>query len=66
VAFESARRHRFVHEMESVPDDVETHILPSGAVASPNLSLGYGRRSRMQERMDQAYAASAAYLDAAG
>jgi NTE family protein len=66
VAFEIARRHRFVHEMESVPDDVETHILPSGAVASPNLSLGYGRRSRMQERMDQAYAASAAYLDAAG
>ena len=29
--FEIARRHRFVHEMESVPDDVEMHVLPSGA-----------------------------------
>ena len=64
VAFEIARRHRFVHEMESVPEGVETHVLPSGASDSPNLSLGYGRRSRMDERMDQAYAASAAYLDA--
>ncbi len=62
VAFEIARRHRFVHEMESVPDDVETHLLPSGATDSPNISLGYGRASRMDERMDQAYAASAGYL----
>lgn len=63
VAFEIARRHRFVHEMESVPADVETHLLPSGASQSPNLSLGYGRSSKMTERMDQAYAASTAYLD---
>ena len=64
VAFEIARRHRFVHEMESVPEGVETHLLPSGAPDSPNLSLAYGRTSRMRERMDQAYAATAAYLDA--
>jgi len=62
VAFEIARRHRFVHEMESVPEDVEVHVLPSGAPASPNLSLGYGRASRMVERMDQAYEATLAHL----
>jgi NTE family protein len=62
VAFEIARRHRFVHEMESVPEDVEVHLLPSGAPASPNLALGYGRASRMVERMDQAYEATLAHL----
>ncbi len=62
VAFEIARRHRFVHEMESVPKDVEVHLLPSGAPDSPNLSLGYGRASRMAERMDQAYEATLAHL----
>lgn len=66
VAFEIARRHRFVHEMESVPADVEVHVLPSGAPSSPNLSLGYGRASRMTERMDQAYEASLAHLTQGG
>jgi len=64
VAFEIARRHRFVHEMESVPAGVETHVLPTGAPESPTISLGYGRGSRLGDRMDQAYAATAAYLAA--
>ncbi|MGB7817436.1 MAG: patatin-like phospholipase family protein [Ornithinibacter sp.] len=64
VAFEIARRHRFVHEMESVPDDVEMHVLPSGATESPNVSLGEARKARMQERMTQAHDASEAYLAA--
>ena len=64
VAFEIARRHRFVHEMESVPDDVEMHVLPSGATSAPNISLGQARISRMRERMDQARAATAGYLAA--
>lgn len=62
VAFEIARRHRFVYEMAAVPGDVELHLLPSGAPDSPNLSLAYGRATRMTERMEQAYAATAAYL----
>lgn len=66
VAFEIARRHRFVEEMAKIPPDVEVHLLPSGAPNSPNVSLGYGRPSRMQERLDQAYAASCEYLAAAG
>ncbi|HET9021434.1 MAG TPA: patatin-like phospholipase family protein [Ornithinibacter sp.] len=64
VAFEIARRHRFVHEMESVPDDVEMHVLPSGAASTPNISLGQARIARMRERMDQARVATAGYLAA--
>ena len=54
VAFEIGRRHRFVHEMESVPDDVEMHVLPSGSTESPNISIGQARSGRMRERMDAA------------
>jgi len=64
VAFEIGRRHRFVHEMESVPDDVELHVLPSGAASSPNVSIGLARIAKMRERMDAAHAASDAYLTA--
>jgi NTE family protein len=63
VAFEIARRHRYVHEIESVPPDVELFVLPSGATSSPNLSLGQARTSRMRERMERAHEASARYLD---
>lgn len=62
VAFEISRRHRFVSEVASVPAHIRLHLLPSGAPSSPNVSLGYGRSSRMEERMEQAYAASTAYL----
>ena len=64
VAFEIARRHRFVHEMESVPDDVDLHVLPSGSTEAPNISIGHARISRMRDRMETARAASDAYLTA--
>lgn len=64
VAFEIARRHRYVHEMASVPAEVETHVLPSGAESTPSVSLRAARSSRMRERERQAYEASAAYLAA--
>ncbi|WP_035917717.1 patatin-like phospholipase family protein [Knoellia sinensis] len=63
VAFEIARRHRYVHEMESIPEGVEVHVLPSGAPETPSVALGYGRTSRLRARTTQAYAASTAYLD---
>ena len=62
VAFEISRRHRYVHEMESIPEGVEVHVLPSGAPESPSVSLTYGRAARLTERAEQAYAASTAYL----
>jgi len=66
VAFEIARRHRFMEEMASLPDDVTVHVLPAGSVASgkgPDLSqLRYRDASRVEEYIDRARTASAAYL----
>ena len=62
VAFEIARRHRYVHEMASLPTEVETHVLPSGAASTPNLPIRAARGAAMRARAEQAYEASAAYL----
>jgi NTE family protein len=66
VAFEIARRHRFMEEMASLPDDVTVHVLPAGSVASgrgPDLSqLRYRDASKVEEYIDRARAASAVYL----
>ncbi len=35
VAFEVARRHRFAHDLHSLPADVELHVLPTGGSAAP-------------------------------
>lgn len=63
VAFEIARRHRYHEELDTVPDDVTLHVLPSGASSTPAISLTQGIGSRIEERAEQAYAASTAYLD---
>lgn len=65
VAFEISRRHRFVEEMASVPDDVEVHLLPSGAEldATDTAQFRYRDTSNVPERIDAAYEASLAYLD---
>jgi NTE family protein len=63
VAFEIGRRHRFVHEMETVPDDVELHVLPSGTTDAPNISISRARAARMRERMDHAHTATRDYLE---
>ena len=34
VAFEIARRHRFVEEMATLPDDVIVHVLPAGSMGA--------------------------------
>jgi NTE family protein len=66
VAFEIARRHRFMEEMASLPDDVTVHVLPAGSVVAgrgPDLSqLRYRDASRVEEYIDRARTASAAYL----
>lgn len=62
VAFEIARRHRFVHEMASIPEHVDVHVLPSGAPDSPSMAIGYGRTTRLRQRAEQAYAATTEYL----
>lgn len=63
VTFEIARRHRFVEEIATVPDDVELHVLPSGAERSPALStFSIGRGSTVADRVRAAYEATADLL----
>jgi NTE family protein len=65
VAFEIARRHRFAEDMAAVPPEVTVHILPAGADAPPGVDLSqlrYRDTSRVDEHIQRAYEASAAYL----
>jgi len=66
VAFEIARRHRFVEEMASLPDDVNVHVLPAGANGrGADLNqLRYRDFSRIDRYIARAHAATAAYLAA--
>lgn len=63
VAFEIARRHRFVEEMGQLPADVDVHVLPSGDQDTPLVSVRYRDATRVRSRIDRAYQASADYLD---
>jgi NTE family protein len=68
VAFEIARRHRFAHDLRSLPDDVELHVLPTGGSAAPSYNdvSGQLRMRRIahsvQQQMDASYEASLGYL----
>ncbi|HEX2903974.1 MAG TPA: patatin-like phospholipase family protein [Jatrophihabitans sp.] len=64
VAFEIARRHRFVEEMAALPESIEVHVLPSGGTPAPSLNLRYRDTSRAAARIEAAHQASAAYLAA--
>jgi NTE family protein len=64
VAFEIARRHRFVRELEELPDTVECHVLPArGTSARDDTLLGSRDFSSVQERIDATYDASRDYLE---
>ncbi|MEU3370581.1 patatin-like phospholipase family protein [Streptomyces sp. NPDC006660] len=71
VAFEIARRHRFTRDMADLPSGVEVHVLPTGASSGRGEDIA-GRKfqhrdfGRSLERMERAYEASIAYLEAAG
>jgi NTE family protein len=69
VAFEIARRHRFAHDLRSLPEDVELHVLPTGGSAAPaynDLSGQFRIRrlaSAVQHQIDASYEASLRYLE---
>jgi NTE family protein len=69
VAFEVARRHRFAHDLENLPDGVRLHVMPTGGSAAPayNDLSGQLRIRRIartvQRQIDSAYEASAQYLE---
>ncbi len=69
VAFEVARRHRFAHDLSSLPDGVKLHLLPTGGSAAPAYNdvpgqLRIRRLARGVERqIDLSYEAARRYLD---
>lgn len=65
VVFEIARRHQFVDEMARLPTGVEVHVLPTGGPA-PQLGWRYRDAAGVRRRIDDAFAAAAAYLEQAG
>jgi NTE family protein len=69
VAFEIARRHRFARDMAALPDDVRVHVLPTGAEEAPRYgdlsALRYRDFRAVQRRIDDAYRATASFLDSA-
>ncbi|MBA3369932.1 MAG: patatin-like phospholipase family protein [Thermoleophilaceae bacterium] len=66
VAFEIARRHRFIGDLARLPDDVTVHVLPTGRADPPRYNdlsqLRYRDTSNIGERIRQAHAASLSYL----
>ena len=67
VAFEIARRHRFVGDLAALPEDIEVHVMPTGQERPPRYNdlaqLRYRDTSRIAERMNRAYEASVCYLE---
>lgn len=70
VAFEIARRHRFLGDLASLPADVEVHVMPTGQENPPRYSdlsqLRYRDTSMVADRIARAHAASARYLETGG
>ncbi len=63
VAFEIARRHRFVEEIAEVPPEIGLHVLPSGSERIPTSAiLGQSGTGKLVDRMSRAFEASSAYL----
>lgn len=66
VAFEIARRNRFVRDLAAVPSDVTVHVLPTGEEERKHYAdlanLRYRDSMAIPRRMERAHAATAAYL----
>ena len=67
VAFEVARRHRFLGDLAALPDHIAVHVMPTGQTNPPRYSdlsqLRYRDTSKIADRIAQAHAASVRYLD---
>lgn len=69
VAFEVARRHRFAHDLQSLPEGIELRVLPTGGTAAPayndvpgQLRLKPPART-VKEQIQAAYEASLSFLE---
>ncbi len=70
VAFEIARRHRFVGDLAALPEGIDLHVLPTGQRDPPRYSdlsqLRYRDTSNVRDRITRAHEASARYLEQRG
>ena len=70
VAFEIARRHRFLGDLASLPGTVEVHVLPTGQPEPPRYNdlsaLRYRVSAGVAASIERAHAASVAYLEEHG
>ena len=67
VAFEIARRHRFVRELAELPDGVECHVLPARGTSARDDTIWASRDfSSIERRIERTYRATADYLDELG
>jgi NTE family protein len=70
VAFEIARRHRFLGDLASLPDHVEIHVMPTGQPEPPKYNdlsaLRYRVAAGVDESIDRAHTASLNYLSERG
>jgi len=70
VAFEIARRHRFLGDLASLPEGLEIHVLPTGQPDPPKYNdlsaLRYRAQSGVGESIDRAHEASLNYLTERG
>ena len=67
VAFEVARRHRFIGDLAALPDGLEVHVLPTGQQHPPRFTdvsqFRYRDTSHAGARIARAAEASARYLE---
>lgn len=66
VAFEIARRHRFMRDLASIPSHVRAHVVPTGEQLRFNdpAQLRYRDFSRTASRIERSYQAASEYLEA--
>ena len=66
VAFEIARRHRYVGDLAALPDEIELHVMPTGQPEAPRYTdrsqFRYRDTSRIADHIARAHEASSAYL----
>ena len=71
MAFEIARRHRFVGDLAALPDGVDVHVLPTGqqrpaALHATSRSSATATPRTCASGSPRAHEASARYLDEHG
>src|SRR3954454_1692556 len=66
VAFEIARRHRFVGDLAALPEEIDVHVLPTGQTDPPRYNdlsqLRYRATAAIPERIERSPRATLEYL----